>query len=131
LTNNPNGNVTINPFRLDRSKSFTCNKDHEYTAEQKAYGGVCGCTGVIYKKLVVRYLDKKNSHCIMELCSTLHNERRFLNTNYGRSTSGALNRIADVTLGGIPLIRGLINGAVLGDAGSKIDDCSGKVFDYK
>ncbi|NAL78065.1 hypothetical protein DYY65_07435 [Nitrososphaera sp. AFS] len=39
LTNNPNGNVTINPFRLDRSKSFTCNMDHEYPAEQKAYDG--------------------------------------------------------------------------------------------
>lgn len=59
----------------------------------------------------------------MELCSTLRNERQFLNTIYGRSTPGALNRIADITLGGIPLITGVINGAVLGDADSKIDDC--------
>jgi len=39
LTNNPNGNYSVNPFRIDRSQAFTCDMNHEYTAEQKAYNG--------------------------------------------------------------------------------------------
>src|ERR1700741_514460 len=34
LTNNPNG---ANPQRLDRSQALTCDQNHGYTAEQKAY----------------------------------------------------------------------------------------------
>jgi len=37
FANNPNGNFSINPFRLDRSEATTCDMNHEYTAEQKAY----------------------------------------------------------------------------------------------
>jgi phospholipase C len=33
---NPN---TSNPFRIDRSQSYTCDQDHEYTAEQRARNG--------------------------------------------------------------------------------------------
>lgn len=29
LSNNPNGNYTINPFRLDRSQAITCDMNHE------------------------------------------------------------------------------------------------------
>jgi phospholipase C len=36
LTNNPN---LANPFRLDRSQPITCDMNHTYTAEQKAYDG--------------------------------------------------------------------------------------------
>src|SRR5919109_1618515 len=36
LTNNPN---LANPFRLDRSQAFTCDQNHDYTAEQLAYDG--------------------------------------------------------------------------------------------
>src|SRR3989441_879157 len=39
LSNNPNGNYSINPIRLDKSQAFTCDMNHEYTAEQKAYLG--------------------------------------------------------------------------------------------
>ncbi|MDQ6866318.1 MAG: phospholipase, partial [Thermoproteota archaeon] len=31
LSNNPNGNHSINPVRLDRSKAITCDMNHEYT----------------------------------------------------------------------------------------------------
>src|ERR1700742_5025467 len=34
LTNNPN---SANPFRLDRSQALTCDQDHGYSDEQKAY----------------------------------------------------------------------------------------------
>jgi len=33
---NPN---TSNPFRIDRSQSYTCDQDHKYTAEQRARNG--------------------------------------------------------------------------------------------
>jgi len=36
LTNNPN---LTPPFRLDRSESYTCDMDHDYTDEQKAVDG--------------------------------------------------------------------------------------------
>ena len=39
LVNNPNGNYSVNPFRLDRSRAITCDMDHEYPAEQQAYHG--------------------------------------------------------------------------------------------
>ena len=34
LSDNPN---SAPPFRLDRSQSYTCDQDHGYTAEQKAF----------------------------------------------------------------------------------------------
>jgi phospholipase C len=43
LTDNPNANNTangtnaINPFRLDRSQASTCDQDHNYGDEQKAF----------------------------------------------------------------------------------------------
>jgi phospholipase C len=70
LTNNPNGNYSMNPFRLDRSQAITCDMNHEYTAEQQAYhGGLVdkfveftgptkkGCTDIVHKKLVMGYYD--------------------------------------------------------------------------
>src|SRR5919198_3739621 len=36
LTNNPN---LRQPFRLDRKQALTCDMDHSYTAEQRAYNG--------------------------------------------------------------------------------------------
>ena len=36
LERNPNSS---NPFRIDRSQSFTCDQDHDYTAEQRARNG--------------------------------------------------------------------------------------------
>src|SRR5690242_3501847 len=36
LTHNPN---SANPKRLDRSQALTCDQDHGYTDEQKAYDG--------------------------------------------------------------------------------------------
>jgi phospholipase C len=36
LTHNPNG---VNPFRLDRTQAYTCDQDHEYSAEQQARNG--------------------------------------------------------------------------------------------
>jgi phospholipase C len=70
LSNNPNGNYSVNPVRLDRSQAFTCDMNHEYTAEQQAYhGGLVdkfveythptdpGCTDPAHAKLVMGYFD--------------------------------------------------------------------------
>ena len=49
LTDNPNANNTsgnganaINPFRLDRSQASTCDQDHNYGDEQKAFDQLAG-----------------------------------------------------------------------------------------
>lgn len=36
LTNNPN---SVSPFRIDRSNPNTCDQDHNYKDEQKAFNG--------------------------------------------------------------------------------------------
>src|SRR5271155_5134354 len=36
LTKNPN---TVPPFRLDRTQAVTCDQNHAYSAEQKAFNG--------------------------------------------------------------------------------------------
>src|ERR1051325_10919453 len=36
LTNNPN---SVSPFRLSRAEAVTCDQDHDYTDEQKAFNG--------------------------------------------------------------------------------------------
>ena len=71
LVNNPNGNYSVYPFRLDRSQAMTCDMDHEYPAEQQAYHGglldkfvefasstYSGCTPTQpHKKQVMGYFD--------------------------------------------------------------------------
>lgn len=67
LTDNPNA---VNPFRLDRSQAITCDMNHEYTAEQKAYnGGLLDkfveytssmdpvCTDIAHRKQVMGYYE--------------------------------------------------------------------------
>ena len=53
LTKNPN---TANPYRLDRSKSVTCDMNHAYAAEQQAYNG-----GLLDK--FVQHTGSKYDHC--------------------------------------------------------------------
>ena len=87
LSNNPNGNYSINPVRLDRSQAITCDMNHEYTAEQQAYhGGLVdkfveftgptdkGCTDMAHKKLVMGYFDGNTATGTLELCTTFCNE---------------------------------------------------------
>ena len=147
LNSNPNGNYSINPFRLDRSQSITCDMNHEYTAEQKAYhGGLLdkfveftgptdlGCTDMAHKKLVMGYYDGNTVTSLWNYAQHFALSDNFFGTIFGPSTPASFNLISGTTLGGLPHNQfnddgtptGIVNGSVVGDADPKVDDCSGK-----
>lgn len=147
LNNNPNGNYSTNPIRLDKSQAFTCDMNHEYTAEQKAYhGGLVdkfventhptdpGCTDAAHAKLVMGYFDGNTVTGLWNYAQHFAMSDNSFNTIFGPSTPAALSLIAGTTVGGLPRNQfnddgtptGIVNGTVVGDADPKTDDCSGK-----
>ncbi len=147
LSNNPNGNYSVNPFRLDRSQAMTCDMNHEYTAEQKAYhGGLLdkfieftgptdrGCTDVAHKKLVMGYYDGNTVTALWNYAQHFALSDNFFGTIFGPSTPASFNLISGTTVGGLPRNQfnddgtptGIVNGTAVGDADPKVDDCSGK-----
>lgn len=147
LRNNPNGNYTTNPVRLDRSQAFTCDMNHEYTAEQQAYhGGLVdkfveftgptdpGCTDRTHKKLVMNYFDGNTATALWNYAQHFAMSDNSFDTVFGPSTPAAFNLISGTTVGGLPRNQfnddgtptGIVNGTVVGDADPKVDDCSGK-----
>jgi phospholipase C len=147
LSNNPNGNYSVNPVRLDRSQAFTCDMNHEYTAEQQAYhGGLVdkfveytrptdpGCTDPAHAKLVMGYFDGNTVTGLWNYAQHFSMSDNSFNTIFGPSTPAALSLIAGNTVGGLPRNQfnddgtptGIVNGTVVGDADPKTDDCSGK-----
>ena len=147
LNNNPNGNYSINPFRLDRSQAITCDMNHQYTAEQQAYhGGLVdkfveftgptkkGCTDIIHKKLVMGYYDGNTVTALWNYAQHFAMNDNSFNTVFGPSTPAALNLISGTTVGGLPRNQfnddgtstGIVNGTVVGDVDPNVDDCSGK-----
>src|SRR5215469_11465937 len=107
LNNNPN---SANPQRLDRSQAVTCDQDHGYTDEQKAFdsglmdkfvqftsGGSC-----TDKTLVMDYYDGNTVTAIWNYAQHFAVSDNFYNTVFGPSTPGALNLIAGQTHGATP-----------------------------
>jgi len=138
LTNNPNGNFSINPFRLDRSQAITCDMNHEYTAEQKAYnGGILdkfvefasstdsGCTDPIHKKQVMGYFDGNTVTALWNYAQHYAMSDNSFNTVFGPSTPGALNLVSGQTHGASPanISDNVANGTVVGDPDPIFDDC--------
>jgi phospholipase C len=132
LTNNTN---LANPFRLDRSQAITCDNDHDYTAEQKAFdgglmdkfvqstgptGGSCDPTSVM------GYYDGNTVTAIWEYAQNFAMSDNSFGTTFGPSTPGALNLASGNTAGAIPanLPRISANGTVIGDVDPTYDDCS-------
>ena len=131
LNSNPNG---ANPMRLDRSQALTCDQDHGYTDEQKAYdagavdkfmefaaGGSCAD-----KTIVMDYFDGNTVTAMWNYAQRFAMSDNFYDTTYGPSTPGALNLISGQTHGATPpLIPGNVaNGSVIGDPRPALDDCS-------
>jgi phospholipase C len=113
LKNNPNGNYSINPFRFDRIQAFTCDMNHEYTAEQNAYdGGLVdkfveftgptdpGCTDAAHQKLVMGYFDGNTVTAMWNYAQHFAMNDNFFNTAFGPSTPAAFNLVAGTTVGG-------------------------------
>ena len=136
LTTNPNA---FNPQRLDPlvpSQLVTCDQDHGYTDEQKAFDhglmdkfveSVAGssCTD---KSIVMDYYDGNTVTALWNYAQHFAMSDNSYSTNFGPSTVGALNLISGQTHGATtPDIAGVVsNGTVIGDPRplAANDDCT-------
>jgi len=133
LNDNPNA---ANPQRLDRSQAVTCDQDHGYTDEQKAFDNglmdrfvqsVAGgsCTD---KSIVMDYYDGNTVTALWNYAQHFAMSDNSYGTDFGPSTVGALNLIAGQTHGATtPDSAGNVeNGTVIGDPRplAALDDCT-------
>ena len=129
------------PFRLDRSQVATCDQDHDYTAEQKAYhagladkfvefagNAGAGCD----PKVVMGYFDGNTVTALWNYAQQFAMSDNFFNTTYGPSTPGALNLIAGQTHGANPATLStafgpdVVEGTVISDPQPFYDDASSR-----
>ena len=144
LTRNLNA---AQPFRLDRRRAATCDQDHGYAAEQRAYdGGLmdkfventggrdAGCD----PKTVMAYFDGNTVTALWSYAQRFAMSDNFYDTEFGPSTPGALDVVAGQTHGASP--RELkkdgdvvvVEGTDISDADPGFDDCShGPTFTMK
>ena len=130
LEANPNA---ANPMRLDRSQPITCDMDHGYTDEQKAFdhglmdkfvefasGG--GCTD---KSQVMDYYDGNTVTAVWNYAQHFAMSDNSYSDTFGPSTPGALNLIAGQTHGATPAtVPGNVsNGTVISDPRPALDAC--------
>jgi phospholipase C len=134
LTNNPN---LANPKRLDRntpSDVVTCDQNHGYTDEQKAFdqgkmdlfvqtlaGSTC-----TDKSIVMNYYDGNTVTAFWNYAQHFAMSDNSYSSTFGPSTPGALNLISGQTHGAItPDSAGNVaNGSIIGDPRPLYDDCS-------
>jgi phospholipase C len=137
LTDNPNSS---NPKRLDRSQAVTCDQDHGYKDEQRAFdNGLMdkfvetlngsSCTD---KSIVMDYYDGNTVTALWNYAQGFAMSDNSYSTNFGPSTVGALNLVSGQTHGG-SLVTGnpagnIDNGTVIGDPRPPLanDDCTVK-----
>jgi phospholipase C len=132
---NPNAD---NPRRLQRSEAATCDMDHGYSDEQKAFdnglmdrfveftaGG--GCKD---RSLVMDYFDGNTVTGLWNLAQHFSLSDNSYGTTFGPSTPGAINLISGETHGAEPANDGGVseNGTDIGDADPFYDQCGGKVL---
>lgn len=130
LTSNPN---SANPQRLSRAQALTCDQDHSYTDEQKAFdhglmdrfienvsGGSC-----TDKSIVMDYYDGNTVTALWNYAQQFALSDNSYQTNFGPSTVGAENLISGQTAGATPAnIAGSVsNGTIIGDPRPAYDDC--------
>ncbi|HEX7736526.1 MAG TPA: alkaline phosphatase family protein [Ktedonobacteraceae bacterium] len=131
LSNNPNA---ANPQLLSRSQALTCDQDHSYTDEQKAFDhglmdkfveNVSGvsCTD---RNIVMDYYDGNTVTALWNYAQHFAMSDNSFGTNFGPSTVGAENLIAGQTYGATPanLPGAVSNGTIIGDPRPAYDDCS-------
>ncbi len=132
IAHNPN---SAPPFRLDRSQAATCDMDHEYTDEQKAFDA-----GLMDKFLefggagtkcpasqVMGYFDGNTVTAFWNYAEHFAMSDNSYNTTFGPSTPGALNLISGQTHGVVvETLPGIdtIGGSVIGDPQPFYDDCT-------
>jgi len=132
LTHNPNSAA---PFRLGRSQAATCDQEHAYAAEQRAFdaglmdrfvestgSSAPGCD----PKEVMGYFDGNTVTALWNYAQHFAMSDNFYETTFGPSTLGALNLVSGQTHGATPpdLPGGVTGGTVMGDVQPSLDDCS-------
>jgi phospholipase C len=135
LTDNPN---SANPERLARSEALTCDQDHRYDDEQKAFDGglmdkfveftnreTCAPPNVSKPNLVMDYYDGNTVTALWNYAQHFAMSDNSYNTTFGPSTPGALNLVAGQTHGADPADDAgeVANGTVIGDPDPYWDDC--------
>lgn len=107
--NNPN---SVQPERLSPSQAVTCDQNHEYTAEQKAYNGgamdkfventstdACGTNQYGRKGLTMDYYDGNTVTGLWNYAQNYAMSDNHFSTTFGPSTPGALNLVSGQTHG--------------------------------
>jgi phospholipase C len=137
LTNNPN---LKQPFRLDRTEAFTCDMDHGYTDEQKAYDG--GLVDLFVQAVsdagfgcrpdrssVMGYYDGNTVTAIWNLAQRFSINDNMFDTMFGPSTPGAINLVSGQTgFAEFLTFRGgslttTTQTTITGDTDPALDDC--------
>jgi phospholipase C len=133
--NNPN---SAQPFRLGRNQAQTCDQDHSYTDEQKAFDsglmdkfvetvGRGGTTCVDYGKgngLVMGYYDGNTVTGLWNYAQHFAMSDNSYGTTFGPSTPGALNLVAGQTHGFATTSSAVTsNTTVIGDPQPTGDKC--------
>ncbi|MDT0168097.1 alkaline phosphatase family protein [Pseudarthrobacter sp. BRE9] len=107
--NNPN---SVQPARLSPSQAVTCDQDHGYNAEQKAYNGglmdkfvqftsrdACGTNQYGRPGLTMDYYDGNTVTGIWNYAQNYAMSDNHFSTVFGPSTPGALNLVSGQTHG--------------------------------
>jgi phospholipase C len=152
LTDNPNANnplnapFGINPFRLGHSQASTCDQDHNYGDEQKAFDqglmdmfpgsvGSASCNAAFAygkgKGLVMGYFDGNTVTALWKYAQNFAMSDNSYGTTFGPSTPGLLNLVAGNTFPATPSAASTkvvpVNtgpGALVGDLDPTGDVCS-------
>ncbi|MGI8697121.1 MAG: phospholipase C [Mycobacteriales bacterium] len=139
LNHNPN---SYQPTRLTRGQALTCDQDHNYGAEQKAFdhglmdefpentdSGDCSATyaGEYYRPgLVMDYYDGNTVTGLWNYAQNFAMSDNSYGTTFGPSTPGALNLVSGQTHGATVsggTTTSVANGTVIGDPDSTLDGC--------
>jgi len=136
----------VNPFRLDRSQAATCDQDHNYTDEQKAYdGGLAdlfvqtvgngpGTDGTLtcHRTDVMGYFDGNTVTALWNYAQHFAMSDNSFNTTFGPSAPGAINLVSGQTGGAnpasltTPFGDDTVEGTLISDAQPAFDDCDNR-----
>jgi len=138
LAHNPN---RANPQRLDRSQALTCDQDHDYTAEQKAFDhGLidkfiestqnlsCSSAYVSKPGLVMDYYDGNTVTALWNYAQRFAMSDNSYSTVFGPTTPGHLDLVSGQTHGATVSepTAAVANGTVISTGGesARFEDCA-------
>jgi phospholipase C len=128
LTANPN---SANPFRLTRAQSVTCDNDHAYTSEQKAFNAgamdkfiqFTSCPG----NTAMGYYDGNTVTALWNYAQHYAMTDTFFGTVFGPSLPGHINLISGNTHGATPELSGkVVDGTVIAGPNATGDECGNR-----